>query len=74
MKNLFFLLGLLLLCSFAPVDTPSAPLSAGLILAILTGIWEVIGRLIPSVGQITVIGKILEILTWISNFLNNKKK
>lgn len=43
------------------------------IMAIITGIWEVIGRIIPSVGQITVIGKIIEILNWLSNFLNRKK-
>jgi hypothetical protein len=73
MKTFLSFLVFLLLCSFSPVEAGTEPISAGIILAILTGIWEVIGRLIPSVGQITVIGKILEILTWISNFLNRKK-
>jgi hypothetical protein len=74
MKTLFFLLVALLLSSFAPVDPVTFKLTFVTIMAIVTGVWEIVGRAIPSVGQITVIGKIIEILNWLSNFLNNKKK
>lgn len=73
MKNILFLLAIVLLSSFAPAESEPVTLTAPIILAILTGIWEVVGRIIPSVGQITVIGKVLDILSWISNFLNRKK-
>jgi len=73
-KYLFLLFTVLLFSSFAPEAVPATKIGIPLVLAILTGLWELVGRLIPSVGQITVIGKILEILSWISNFLNRKKK
>jgi hypothetical protein len=73
MKKVLFLLALVILCSFAPAESEPIKLSFPIIMAILTGVWEVIGRVIPSVGQITVIGKVIEILSWISNFLNRKK-
>ena len=72
MKNLLFLFVLLILCSFVPAASEPVKISPVTILAILTGIWEVVGRVIPSAGQITVIGKVLEVLTWLSNFLNRK--
>jgi hypothetical protein len=68
---LYFLL--LTLSSFALNAMEPIHVTIPLVLAILTGIWEVIGRLIPSLGQITAIGKIIEILNWLSNFLNRKK-
>jgi hypothetical protein len=42
--------------------------------AILAGVYEVIVRLIPTVSNYSLIGKIIEILKWVSDFLNNKKK
>lgn len=74
MKTIFFLLVVLLLSSFAPVDPVTIKLTFVTIMAILTGVWEIVGRAIPSLGQITVIGKIIEVLNWLSNFLNHKKK
>lgn len=74
MKTIFCLIFLLVLTSFAQVEPEPVKITFWLIVALLAGIWEVIGRLVPSVGQITIIGKIIEILVWISNFLNRKKK
>jgi len=44
------------------------------VIAIIVGIYEVIVRLIPTVGDITIIGKIIAFLKWISDNLNNRKK
>jgi hypothetical protein len=73
MKTIFFLLVALLLSSFVTPDPVTFKLNFVTIMLIITGIWEVVGRARPSIGQITVIGKIIEILNWLSNFLNNKK-
>lgn len=73
MKAFFFCLLTFLLCSFAPVEVEPVHITIPVIIALLAGIWEVVGRIIPSIGQITVIGKVIEILSWISNFLNRKK-
>lgn len=79
-KNICLLMFFLLipLCLFAQTITPE-PVSiwhllVTVIVPILAGVWEIVGRIIPSVGHITIIGKIIDILAWISNFLNNKKK
>jgi hypothetical protein len=74
MKTIFFLLVAMLLSSFSTPDPVTFQLNFVTIMVIITGIWEIVGRAIPSIGQITVIGKIIEILNWLSNFLNNKKK
>lgn len=73
MKAFVLFLFAFLLCSFAPDGSGSSPITFPVIMALVAGIWEVVGRIIPSVGQITVIGKVIEILSWISNFLNRKK-
>jgi len=44
------------------------------VIPIIAGLYEVIVRIIPSVKNYSFIGKIIEILLWLSNFLNNKKK
>lgn len=44
-----------------------------LYLAILTGCYEVIARLVPTTRVISIIGKILEVLNWLSNLLDRKK-
>jgi len=73
MKTLLFLLAMLLLSSFTRIVVDPVNIGLPLILALITGIWEVVGRLIPSVGQITIIGKIIELLNGLSNLLNRKK-
>lgn len=44
------------------------------IIALIMGIYELLVRLIPTYKHWSVIGKILEILLWISKFLNVEKK
>ena len=44
------------------------------LVAIIIGIYEVIARIIPTVGDISILGKIIALLKWISDNLNNFKK
>lgn len=44
------------------------------IVAIIIGVYEVIARIIPTVGDVSVLGKIIMFLKWISDNLNNFKK
>jgi hypothetical protein len=74
MYKFLFLIVLVLLSSFAPESAPAIKISLSLILAFIVGIWEVIIRLIPTAGQYGIIGKIIEVLAWLSNFLNRKSK
>lgn len=73
MKFILFLMALLL-CSFT-AGSASAPINwtLPLILAILAGCYEVISRLIPTSATWSIIGKILEVVTWLSNLLDRKK-
>ena len=43
------------------------------LVAVIIGVYEVIARLIPTVGDITILGKIIAFLKWVSDSLNNKK-
>jgi hypothetical protein len=45
-----------------------------IILAIIIGVYEVIARVIPTVGDITIIGKIIALLRWLSDSTNRFKK
>lgn len=73
MKTFFVLMLSLLLMSFAPAETEPVKLTLPMILAFIVGMWEVVIRIIPTAGHWGVVGKIIEILAWISNFLNRKK-
>lgn len=73
MKTFLFLILACLLCSFAPDTATPVKITLPLILAFIVGIWEVVIRLVPTAGQWGVVGKIIEILAWLSNFLNRKK-
>lgn len=44
-----------------------------IIIAIATGVYEVVARVIPSVGDWTLLGNIIKILKAISDALNKKK-
>jgi hypothetical protein len=44
------------------------------VVPIIGGLYEVIVRVIPTFGNYSAIHKVIEILLWLSNFLNNKKK
>ena len=74
MKTIFFLFAILLLSSFTPEDPAGLKLTLPLILSILAGCYEVISRLIPTSRTWSIIGKILEVLTWLSNLFDRKRK
>jgi hypothetical protein len=48
-------------------------LSIGFVLAIVVGIYELVARLVPTVSNWSLIGKIIDILKWLSEFFNRKK-
>lgn len=78
MKILLYILSLfviVVLCSFVPqVDPLPFKFTWHTIIAILAGLYELIVRLIPTVANYSFIGKIIDMLKWISDFLNRKKK
>jgi hypothetical protein len=45
-----------------------------IILAIIAGCYEVISRIIPTTKTWSILGKIIEVLIWLSNLLDRKKK
>jgi hypothetical protein len=73
MKYFLFLLVALTLSSFAPAETAPVSIGLPLILAILAGCYEVISRLIPTTATWSIIGKVLEVLTWLSKLFDRKK-
>ena len=80
-KSIFIIISLIsfiLLCSFAPQTTEPVKFSWQFILTIVVsvvaGIYEILVRLIPTVGNYSWIAKIIDILKWLSDFLNRKKK
>jgi hypothetical protein len=74
MKTIFFLLLLILLSSFAAGTVDPVQLTLPLILAIIAACYEVVSRLIPTSKVWSIVGKVLEVLTWLSNLLDRKKK
>jgi hypothetical protein len=73
MKNIIFLFALLTACSFAPAESEPIKLGIPLVLAILAGCYEVISRLIPTSSTWSIVGKVLEVLTWLSKMFDRKK-
>lgn len=55
------------------MDPINFKLTIPLILAILAGCYEVVSRLIPTSKTWSIVGKALEILTWLSKLLDRKK-
>jgi len=45
-----------------------------IVLPIIIGLYEVLVRVIPTIGNYSIIAKIIDILKWLSDFLNKKKK
>jgi hypothetical protein len=74
MKSIFLLLAFLILCSFAPDPEPAFKLTLPIILAILGACYEAISRIIPTKKVWSIVGKILEVLTWFSNLLDRKRR
>lgn len=73
MKMIFSFLVMVLLSSFAPDEPMGLQLTLPLILAILAGCYEVISRLVPTSATWSIIGKVLEVLTWLSKLFDRKK-
>jgi hypothetical protein len=74
MKTILLLFLVVTLASFAPDDPSGFSITLPFILAVLAGCYEVITRLIPTSKTWTIIGKILEVLTWLSNLFDRKRK
>lgn len=72
-KYLLFLFAFLLFSSFALADPDPEVKIFPLAVAIIVGVWEVVSRVIPSVSKWGVIGKVIDILAWVSNYLDRKK-
>lgn len=45
-----------------------------MVVAIVAGVYEVIARVVPTVGNWSITGKIIEALKWLSDFLNRKSE
>jgi hypothetical protein len=73
MKMIFSLLALILLCSFAPDQDPGLLAKSPIVAALLAGLYEIAVRLIPTVKDYTILGKVLKGLKWLSDFLNLKR-
>lgn len=76
-KFIFLIIALLAIpfCLAAQVVEPEpVKFTWHMIVAIIAGLYEVVVRIIPTVQNYSWIAKIIDILLWISNFLNRKKK
>ncbi len=71
---LFALLFVPLALAAQVVEPEPFKFSWHLIVAFLAAIYEVVVRLIPTVANYSWIAKVIDILKWISDFLNRKKK
>ena len=56
------------------MDPTNFHLTIPVILAILIACYEAVSRLIPTSKTWSIIGKILELLTWLSSLLDRKKR
>jgi len=74
MKYFILLIPLLLFCTAATADSDPVQITLTLVLAILAGCYEVISRLIPTSAGWSIIGKVLEVLTWLSKLFDRKRK
>jgi hypothetical protein len=64
---------IMLVLTAAGTDKGPVQLTLPLILAILAACYEAISRLIPTTSTWSIIGKVLEVLTWLSNLFDRKK-
>lgn len=73
MKTFLLFCLLLLLCSFDPASIGSIHITLVAVLLFIIGLYDLIIRIIPTVGNYSVIAFLIKILKIISDFLNNKK-
>lgn len=45
-----------------------------IIVAVVIGVYEVVARIIPTVGDWSILAKIIALLKWLSDSTNNIKK
>lgn len=45
-----------------------------LVITVLAGIYELLSRIVPTSKSWSIIGKVLEFLTWLSKIFDNKKQ
>lgn len=78
MKKLFFIAVLMMLTLALTAQdsiTPEAfKITWSLVITVLAGIYEILSRIVPTNKTWSIIGKILEFLTWLSNIFDNKKQ
>jgi hypothetical protein len=74
MKVFFFILAFILCSSFSAIEPEGFKLTLPIILAILAGCYEVISRLIPTSKTWSIIGKLLEVITWLSSLFDRKRR
>ena len=60
----------------AAVTTAAEPIKITwqLIVVVLTSIYEALSRILPGSTHWSIIGRVLQFLTWLSELLNNKKR
>jgi hypothetical protein len=74
MKTFLCFILFIVLCSFAPAEAEPFKFTWQLAIVLLAGIYEVVVRVIPTIANYSWIAKIIDILKWLSDFLNRKKK
>jgi hypothetical protein len=63
------------LSTFAVIAAIAVPfkITISMVLGFIVGLYELVVRLIPSVGNYSLVNKIIDILKWLSDFFNRKK-
>ena len=63
------------LSTFAVIAAIALPfkVTLSMVLGLIVGLYELIVRLVPSVGNYSLVNKIIDILKWLSDFFNRKK-
>lgn len=78
MKKVIFVFVISLISCVLMAQTNTEPESfkftLPVIMAILTGIYEVLARIIPTKKVWSIVGKVLEVLNFLSNTLDRKKR
>jgi hypothetical protein len=73
MKNLFLLLILILVSSFAPDLVEPFKITIPMVIAFVIGVVELVARLVPTVGSWAPLAIIINVLKWLSDYFNRKK-
>lgn len=74
MKSILVIFAFFLLSSLVSFDPLEITWTISLIVAIIVGVYELLARLIPSFGNWTFIGRVIDILKIVSDYLDKRKK